>query len=911
MSAGLSTPLHLAANLLALFAAAGLALAVLRRPGAAPGERGRAGGREPAALLVAAGAAVIAVGHGLSGALLEGGAGAVPWLLAAGLVAVAVGMSPRGIAPSRAAARPAAPSAPRTTGPAVLIPAVIVTTTPVPAAVVGAVAGAAAGVRALLGGPRTIAVGIGLILWAAARAVAPNSPGPAAWLTIAGALALGVWLWQASAPRLLAKLVTAFISSLLGVVVLLAVVLSTIGSTSLVEEELRNLGTTSSEVAQALTDTWPREAAERAALLGRFPDTVLGLVDSGSVRSLEDFLESLATDQDVLAILDPNGRVRLAAGRLERFTEGSFLLSLAGSDPVDRLIGGQERSGGLLTVGGEVVAVGGVLVFPEGERRPEDRPVAIVVAGRVADGTWASTAASQQPLELLLTVGGELAAASGDVAGVPPAAVAGALRRSGEAAAVSVGGRELFAASAPLVDPNGVRVVGEVVAARSGEVLAQLERDQARQLFVIALVGGLLAGLVAAAVSGRLVAPIRRLTEAAASVREGHLDAHADVRSPDEVGELGRTFNEMTTSLAAQSAQLRDAAEVQSRLRARLEALNASMSDALVAIDPDGRIVTFNPAAERLVGRAVEDALGLRLSEVLVGSGPNDTTPTVALGAPDSERTVAVQLLLDGPEGRVTPTAATAAPVRGPDGAVLGRVLVLRDVTREVEIERMKSEFLSNVSHELRTPLTPIKGYAEILARRDLRPDAAQRFAGQILESTEQLERIVGMIVDFAALDSGRVQPRPVPVEVGDLVGDTLARWRSRAPDRTFTRRVSRGLPKVAVDPVLMAKCLDELIDNAVKFSPNGEPVNITAGAADGRVCLSVRDRGVGIELEAASKAFSDFFQADGSETRHFGGLGLGLALVRRIVDVLGADATIESEPGQGATVHLDLPIAE
>jgi two-component system, NtrC family, sensor histidine kinase KinB len=203
-----------------------------------------------------------------------------------------------------------------------------------------------------------------------------------------------------------------------------------------------------------------------------------------------------------------------------------------------------------------------------------------------------------------------------------------------------------------------------------------------------------------------------------------------------------------------------------------------------------------------------------------------------------------------------------------------------------------------------------------VLARRDVGPDATQRFAAQILDSTARLERIVGMIVDFAALDSGRMRPQVEAVDVGEVVGDVIARWREREPERTFNRRVARGLPPVLVDCAMLERCLDELLDNAGKFSPGGEPVSITAvetePGADGtrRVDLSVRDRGVGIETDPAD-VFGDFYQEDASETRHFGGLGLGLALVRRIVDAVGADATVESVPGEGSTFHLLLWVAE
>ncbi len=911
MIGGLATPLHLAANLLAVFASAGMAVVVLNRPGEPVEGRPRA----LSELLLAAGWIAIAVGHALDGALVQTAATVIPWLIAGGLVAVAVSVGSLR-APVPAGGEQTAASARRRPRAAVAAPALTAQGLQITAAVTGALAAMVAGVRVLLTGRGTIALGSGLLIWGAARAMVPTNPRAAAWITVVGALLLGLWLWQASATRLLAKLVTAFIGSLLGVVVLLAVVLSTLGSTSLVEDEVSNLSNTAGEVAQTVAESWPRQAIERAGTLAQLPQIIRQLVDGGSELGLQRLRETLANDQDFLAILDPQGRVVMSTAQLDVLEEQSFLLSLSGSEVVDRLVDGQREAGGLLTVGGNVVALGGAAVLESEEQRPEDDPIYLVVAGRMADDVWVAQAASQLPMELILTVGEELSAASGEIAGVPAEQVVRELRAAREGSSVVISGVELFSASAPLVQPSSVEELGRVIAVRSAEVLAQVERDQTRQLFVVTLLGGLLAGAVVGAVSGRLVAPIRRLTAAAASVREGDLDTQADVGSADEVGELGRTFNEMTRSLAAQSAQLRSAADEQARLRARLETLNASMSDGLIAVDADGRIALFNPAAERLVGRPAADVLGRPLQDVLVGTGPSgDISAADALGAPDSERAGAVQVLLEAVDRTITPTAVTAAPVRDESGAVLGRVFVLRDVKREVELERMKSEFLSNVSHELRTPLTPIKGYADVLARRDVGPEETRQFASQILESTARLERIIAMIVDFAALDSGRMQPRIVETDVGDIVSLVLDRWRERQPQRTFTLRLARGLPKVRVDPKMLSRCLDELIDNAVKFSPGGEAITVSArmaGNGDGpRVQLSVRDRGVGIELDAAANLFSDFYQADGSETRHFGGLGLGLALVRRIVDALDGDASIESAPGQGATVNVLLPAAE
>lgn len=888
MADAVMTPLHLAASLLALFAAAGLAVVVFTRPGHPPGRPPPAAeGRTPD-LIVVFGALLVAVSHGLSGALVTGVGDTVAWLRAGGLALVALGLSGRSMADL--------------SGAAVLIPVA-----PVSAAAVSAVAGGLAGLRALLGGRRTALVGLGLLTWGVAEGVARSSVSAAGWLTLVGSLAIGAWLWQASARRLLAKFVTAFVASLLVVVVVIAGIQSGLGSADLVREELRRLDGSAERVAAELA-AWPDEAEETSRPFTLAGESLVRDLPTGGEEAVDRVYEALFSTQDFFVLLDGDGSV-LAAFTPPELEREPLLLGIRGSRVVEELLAGATGAGEFITVGGELVAVGGVrLLEVLGEAAQE--PLGVLLTGRVADDVWVERAALPD-VGVIVEVGAQRSVASRDVADQADQVVA--RLDGGEARESLTVGEELWYASAvPILDASE-RPVARVIALSSADTIAQLERDQVQRLFLLALVGALFAGTVAVAVAGRLVAPIRRLTAAAAAVREGDLRAETAIDSPDEVGELGRTFNEMTASLAAQSAQLRDAAAVQSRLRARMEALTSSMGDALVAVDADGKVIAFNPAAERLVGRDVTDVLGLPLEEVLRGRGPGDTPAVAHLGAPDSEDVVAVQLLLDNHNREPVPTAVTAAPVRDGRGEILGRVLVLRDVTREVEIERMKTEFLANVSHELRTPLTPIKGYADVLARRDVDPETTRRFAGQILAGSARLERIVQMVVDFAALDSGRLRLVREPVMLSDLVGEALDEWRGRCPDREFRRRVAKSLPPVFVDPGMLRRCLDELLDNAVKFSPGGEPVSVSARMLPGSpdvVRLSVRDRGVGIEPETAARLFSDFYQVDASETRHYGGLGLGLALVRRIIDGLGGEASVESHGERGSSVHLLLPVA-
>jgi PAS domain S-box-containing protein len=892
MTAGLSTPLHLAAALLAFSAAAGLAVAgalALRS-------------RRPGGLLLLVGGILVAGGHGLSGALVAQAADLAAWLRAAGILLLALGL------------RPPQPPEPADGAPAggtlLLVPVV-----PVAPAVIAAGAGLLALVRLLPRGRGGALAAAGLAAWGAAEPVSRVSATAGAWLVLGGAVLLAVWLWLLGARRLLAKVTTAFVATLLALIVLVAGVLSEQASSQLVDEELRRLSELSGRLAGDIGAGWPQDAIAAARPLRNSGALLLG-IDPADRDRLADINDLSFRQQDFFALLGPEGRVVSAYSEDPALLSGSFTLTLSGAQAVDRILAGRAEDGGLMTVGGKLVAIGAVRLAPA-EARAEEPPSGVLLTGRVVDEVWAAQTAEALGVGVVVEVGDAPSVWSQDLPVTgdrAPQAVLAATAERGQAA-ISRDGRTAYAAGAPISDPDTGSVVGEVATVSAAEVIAQVERDQVSRLFLLALLGGLAAGGVGALLTGRLVSPIRRLTAAAQAVRAGELGTRAAVDTPDEIGSLGRAFDGMTASLEAQSAELVEAAAVQGRLRARLEAMTESMGDALIAVDADGGIVTFNPAAERLVGRRADDVLGAPMDRALRLMDAADTAVGQVLGAADSEQTVQAQVLLRGARNRPVPAAVTASPVRDGDGRVLGRVLVLRDMTSEAEVERMKAEFLSNVSHELRTPLTPIKGYAEILARRDVDKDKARRYAEQILESTALLERIVGMIVDFAALDSGQVQLSREPVKLADLVAETLGDWRARHPRREFRRRVAKTLPPVLGDARMLRRALDELLDNAVKFSPGGEPVSITAVLEEGRgrrrVRLTVRDRGVGIDPETAEHVFSDFYQVDASETRHYGGLGLGLALVRRIVQGVGGEAEIDSAADEGTDVHLVLPVAE
>jgi signal transduction histidine kinase len=226
---------------------------------------------------------------------------------------------------------------------------------------------------------------------------------------------------------------------------------------------------------------------------------------------------------------------------------------------------------------------------------------------------------------------------------------------------------------------------------------------------------------------------------------------------------------------------------------------------------------------------------------------------------------------------------------------------------RSAEFERLTNDFISNVSHELRTPLTPVRGYAEMLGSKRLPKDKARTAASAILSASERLERVIDNLVDVAEIDSGHAQVDATDVDLGELAVEVVSTWRQRQPERIF--RVD-GEGTVRGSHRLLAIAVDQLIDNAVKFSPAGSEVVVELGQNRIGYAIAVTDHGEGIEPQHLDTIFADFRQGDGSATREHGGLGLGLALVRRVARAHGGDVTVRSMPGVGSTFTLTIPAA-
>ncbi|MBW3561375.1 MAG: PAS domain S-box protein [Actinobacteria bacterium] len=885
MTAGVPIPLHVAVHVLGLTVAAGLAVyGVVRRDDAGPGW-----------ISLVFGALLLAGSHVIAGALVAPELAWPLYLRAAGYAALAVGSAGRLLGSSTTA--------------------VVVAAAPPGAYLTAAIAGAAAavasfrGVLGRTGGTFVLAVGIGL--WASADLAMRGPTTLAAVLSLVGSATVGSWLlWRARAS-LLTRTAASFLVLILLLVVGLAAVGGAVFGADLQEDALDQLAAAAQGRAEEIGQGWTDETLTIAQLFAT--DQVAARVEEDDPGRLQNIARLVASLPDVdVALLVGEGRQVLASYdwgvRDVGVLPTDVATAVAGDELVAEALRGTGASGIVAVGSTELLAMGATPIVPEVDGQPrQDLARSVLVVGlRATDPRYLEDVSTTAGAAVTVVVGGAPAASTLEADAAQD--VAGAIAAGERRGTVEIGGTSSFLAASPL-EAQGTPVAWVVLSEAAGSI-ADAERDFARTLFAVAMVGLTIAALLAAATAARTTRPVRRLTRAAERIAAGERDVRTGIDRDDEVGRLARSFDEMTGALTDRERELQQAAATEAALRGRLEVLTASMGEGLLATDTDGRVQTVNPAAEELLGVTSDRVEGQPIEDVLIGVDAAGVSILEALGHQDAGDVRSVRSAIDR-QGRLVPVAATAAPMRAEDGTHLGRVYVLRDITGEVEVERMKTEFLANISHELRTPLTPIRGYAEVMRRRTIPPEKISEFGQNIVESTNRLERIVSMLVDFAALEAGRLRVRREPTALSPVVDEVLYAWRERFPDRRFSRYLERDLPDVLVDPRLLGRVLEEVIDNAVKFSD--EPVRLLASSDDrtDRVRLTVRDEGMGIPEDELEMITRDFHQADGSATRKYGGLGLGLSLVYRIAERFGAEVEIASTQGEGTEVHLLLPVAD
>lgn len=366
--------------------------------------------------------------------------------------------------------------------------------------------------------------------------------------------------------------------------------------------------------------------------------------------------------------------------------------------------------------------------------------------------------------------------------------------------------------------------------------------------------------------------------------------------------------------------------EVQAQ-KARTDALLASMSEGVCATDGDKLITAVNPWLEAMVGRRAEDMVGKRCRDLLrhtdeEGNSLCQTACPLREALGQGKPTDPTLMFAQTAWGDWIPTMVSVAPIRNELMEIIGAVSVSRDVSREWQMDKLKSNIISVVSHEFRTPLTSIIGFSELLVTRDQSEEERKSCAEYIYNEGLKLEALVNDFLDVSRLDAGRVVLNPEPLEVAVVVENSLGAARPRTAEHQLLAEVQEGLPLVEADPERLAQVMENLLSNATKYSPAGAEIVVRAraGREDGDggiridgdprgpwVVFSVEDHGYGIPEDQLPDIFTPFHRVQGELTRRIRGTGLGLSIVKNLVELHGGKVWVESRVGVGSKFHVAL----
>jgi two-component system phosphate regulon sensor histidine kinase PhoR len=442
---------------------------------------------------------------------------------------------------------------------------------------------------------------------------------------------------------------------------------------------------------------------------------------------------------------------------------------------------------------------------------------------------------------------------------------------------------------------------------RDGRIVgvARLSRDRedieapGRELWRAAALALALALLTTALLSWLLSTSLARsLGEIMATARQfasGNLAARIPVRRDDELGELASIINRSADQLQGRMAEI-------ARDRGRTEAILSALDDGVLAVDHHGHVILANPRLTRAMDLTAP--IGRHYLEVVrqreVGALIEDVLRTA------ERREAEVELF----HLRRAYTI-TAVPFPGAEGTPHGAVLTFNDATERRRVESMRRDFVANASHELRTPLTSIRGFVEALEDGALgEPETARRFLGKIRTHADRMATLIEDLLELSRLEGRDLEPEWTETFVPDVVEEIAASFAGLATRKDVAlRRSDRGAPTVETDPERLRRILENLVDNAVKYTPEGGRVEIvTSATADGGVRIDVADNGPGIGAEHLERIFERFYRVDKARSRELGGTGLGLSIVRHLAEGMGASVSVESEPGRGSRFSVTLP---
>ena len=429
--------------------------------------------------------------------------------------------------------------------------------------------------------------------------------------------------------------------------------------------------------------------------------------------------------------------------------------------------------------------------------------------------------------------------------------------------------------------------------------------EKLKQLRVIVLFGASLAAAAALIlgfyVAKRFSAPLIQMTEVAEAISQGDYDKRITVRHRDEIGQLATAFNRMAKNSEQRMAEI-------TADHKRLAMVFSGMVEGVIGVDHHQKIIHVNQAAAKLLELSMTTCLNkpiweqVRIQEI-----------TNALEQALETREVVKTQMRRPSETDDLVVNINAAILSNEAGEVTGAVIVLHDISELDRLERIRRDFVANASHELKTPITAIRGLAEtILDDADMEVDVRHSFIEKINSQSLRLSQLVTDLMTLSRLESDQNAPNEQQVDLTEIVRRSTSNVKTVCDERQLTLTVQIDQKdKISIfgDMQALSQLTDNLIDNAIKYTPSGGTITVSLKNEENEVQLSVTDTGIGISHHYQQRVFERFYRVDKARSRELGGTGLGLSIVKNIAEQHGGSISIKSQQGSGSTFRVVFPI--
>ncbi|MFD2445900.1 ATP-binding protein [Bacillus sp. CGMCC 1.16607] len=435
---------------------------------------------------------------------------------------------------------------------------------------------------------------------------------------------------------------------------------------------------------------------------------------------------------------------------------------------------------------------------------------------------------------------------------------------------------------------------GAVYIYQSLEIMEQTTNSTTKFILLVAGVAIILTTIFAFFLSTRITAPLRKMREAAFEVARGKFDTKVPVLSHDEIGDLATAFNQMGKQLKFNMHSLNQEKE-------QLSSILSSMADGVITFNRDGTILITNPPAERFLQNwYFEQGDSNKLTEAI----PSKVDELFQLVV-NTEKEQIGEVSLQGRYWVVIMTPLYNNKV------IRGAVAVIRDMTEERQLDKLRQDFIANVSHELRTPIAMLQGYSEAIIDDIAQTNEEKKeMAKVIYDESLRMGRLVNELLDLARMEAGHLLLSIDKVDIPVYIQRIIRKFQGLAKEKDINLSVSMTETShfFAMDPDRIEQVLTNLIDNAIRHTPNGGSVSVIESIDDKGLYFEIKDSGSGIPEEDIPFVFERFYKADKARTRGRAGTGLGLSIAKNIIDAHKGHITVQSKFGQGTTFSFFIP---